>query len=191
MTAQAISEVVRQAVEWRRKKIVRMGKIDISNAERPTRGRVGGTDQDRTARFRKRLPPSAKRSFFIRNEILLPSREPTVNPVRTEITDVAATTRQIKQMAFDMGADDVGIAEFDYRFAFTQAGEVTHTVAIVYGNAMAYDCMADIGPRSQAEVHRVYHHLDDLGVRLAHQISAYGYSARMQPNEGDRSQRAL
>ena len=51
--------------------------------------------------------------------------------------------------------------------------------------AMSYDNMADIGPRSQAEVHRVYHALDDIGVRLAHQIAARGYSARMQPNEGD------
>jgi epoxyqueuosine reductase QueG len=45
--------------------------------------------------------------------------------------------------------------------------------------------MADIGPRSQDEVHRVYHKLDDIGVRLAQQIAAYGYSAAMQPNEGD------
>src|SRR5690606_5346109 len=79
----------------------------------------------------------------------------------------------------------VGIAEFDPRLVFTQAGEVAHKVAVVYGMAMAYDYMADIGPRSQGEVHRVYHHLDDMGVRLANQIAAHGYSARMQPNEGD------
>ena len=41
------------------------------------------------------------------------------------------------------------------------------------------------GHVEQDEVHRVYHQLDDIGVRLAHQIAAYGYSATMQPNEGD------
>lgn len=162
-----------------------MGMIDLSRAERPTRGRVGGTDQDRAATFRERYPPSAKRNLFIRNEILLPKREPPVNPERTEITDVVAVTNRIKQMVLDMGADDVGIAKFDSRFVFTQAGDVPHTTAIVFAKAMVYDYMADIGPNSQEEVHRVYHLLDDSGLRLAHQIAAYGYNARMQPNEGD------
>ena len=45
--------------------------------------------------------------------------------------------------------------------------------------------MADIGPRSQDEVHRVYYKLDDIGIRLSHHIAAYGYNARMQPNAGD------
>ena len=77
------------------------------------------------------------------------------------------------------------IAEYDPNFAFTQAGEITQKTVIVFGIAMSYDNMIDIGPRSQDEVHRVYHQLDDIGVRLAHQIAAHGYSATMQPNEGD------
>lgn len=162
-----------------------MGKIDIDNAERPTRNRVGGADRDRAAKFRARMPPSARRSVFMRTEILLPAREPAVNPQRTEIDDAAAITEELQALVLEMGADQVGVAEYDPRFAFTQAGEVTHTRVIVYGMAMAYDFMADIGPRSQEEVHRVYHDLDDLGVRLANQIAAHGYSARMQPNEGD------
>lgn len=163
----------------------RMGRIDLSRAERPTRARVGGTDQDRAARFRARFPPAAKRSLFIRNEILCPNRTPPVNPDRTEITDVEATTAEIKKMVLDMGADVVGVAEYDRRFAFTQAGEPSDKYVVVFGIAMSYDTMADIGPRSQDEVHRVYHKLDDIGVRLAHQLAAYGYSASMQANEGD------
>ena len=162
-----------------------MGTIDVEKAERPTRGRVGGTDKDRAARFRARFPPSAKRSLYIRDKILLPAREPPVNPERSEVGDPAETARQIRDMAREMGADAVGIAEYDRRFAFTQAGDPEHTAVVVFGIAMSYDNMADIGPRSQEEVHRVYHALDDIGVRLAHQIAAFGYSARMQPNEGD------
>jgi len=162
-----------------------MGTIDIAKARRPTRARVGGTDADRARRFRARMPPSAKRSIFIRNEILLPMRTPPVNPERSEISDPAAITAEIKQLARDMGADAVGVADYDERFAFTQAGEVTHKSVVVFAIGMSYDNMADIGPRSQEEVHRVYHKLDDIGVRLAHQIAAYGYAASMQPNEGD------
>ena len=162
-----------------------MGSIDIEKAERPTRGRVGGTDKDRAARFRARFPPSAKRSLYIRDRILLPAREPPVNPEKSAIGDPAEAAREICEMARGMGADAVGIAEYDRRFAFTQAGDPEHSAVVVFGIAMSYDNMADIGPRSQEEVHRVYHALDDIGVRLAHQIAAFGYSARMQPNEGD------
>jgi epoxyqueuosine reductase len=162
-----------------------VGKPDITGATRPTRARVGGTDRDRAARFRARFPPAAKRSLYIRDKILLPQRQPPVNPERETIRDPQATTEAIKRMVREMGAQAVGIADYDARFAFTQAGEVTQTRVVVYGIAMSYDNMADIGPRSQDEVHRVYHQLDDIGVRLAHQIAAYGYSATMQPNEGD------
>lgn len=162
-----------------------MGTIDIANATRPTRARVGGADKDRAAKFRARMPPAARRSVFMRNEVLLPIRTPPVNPERTEVTDAARTTAEFKAMARDMGVDDVGVATLDTRLVFTQAGDMSHTRAIVYGIAMSFDTMADIGPRSQDEVHRVYHKLDDIGVRLAHQIAAYGYSASMQPNEGD------
>lgn len=162
-----------------------MGAIDIENAMRPTRTRVGGVDAKRMARFRQRFPPAAKRRLFIRDNILEPMRDSPVNPDRTEIDDPAATTREIKQLAEDMGADVVGVAEYDPRFTFTQVEPPAHKFVIVFGISMAYDCMADIGPRSQDEVHLVYYRLDDLGVRLAHQIGAYGYSARMQPNGGD------
>ena len=162
-----------------------MGKLDISRATRPTRARVGGADIDRAKKFRSRFPPSARRSVFMRQAILWPQREPPVNPERTQVGDPAAAAAEFKRMAMALGVDAVGIAAIDPCLPFTQAGEFPHTVAIVYAEAMGYDVMADIGPRSQAEVHRVYHHLDDVGVRIANQIAAHGYGARMQPNEGD------
>ena len=134
-----------------------------------------------------RKAPGKERRLFIGNKILLPNRAPPVNPERTEIRDAAALTAEIKTTVRAMGADIVGVADYDHRFAFTQAGEVTHKHVVVFGIGMSYDHMADIGPRSQDEVHRVYYQLDDIGVRLAlaQQIAAYGYSAAMQPNEGD------
>ncbi len=165
-----------------------MGTIDITDATRPRRTRVGGVDRKRMARFRKRFPPAAKRHLFIRDEILAPQRDTTVNPARTEITDPAAASNEIKALAREMGAQAVGVAEFDPRFTFAQVApseQPEHKFVIVFAVAMEYDCMADIGPRSQDEVHLVYYRLDDIGVRLAHHIGAFGYSARMQPNGGD------
>jgi Pyruvate/2-oxoacid:ferredoxin oxidoreductase delta subunit len=163
-----------------------MGTIDISNATRPKRTRVGGVDKTRAAHFRKRFPPTAKRHLFIRDEILAPMRDSPVNPARTEIDDPAAVTEHIKALARDMGAHAVGVAAYDPRFTFSQVEDPpAHDFVIMFALAMEYDCMADIGPRSQEEVHRVYYSLDDIGVRLAHHIGAFGYSARMQPNGGD------
>jgi hypothetical protein len=165
-----------------------MGTIDITDATRPRRTRVGGVDKTRMAHFRKRFPPAAKRHLFIRDEILAPQRDTAVNPARTEITDPETTTNHIKALARDMGADAVGIAAYDPRFTFAQVAEAdrpAHDFVIVLAMAMEYDYMADIGPRSQAEVHLVYYRLDDIAMRLAHHIGAYGYSARMQPNAGD------
>jgi hypothetical protein len=99
-----------------------MGKIDISNATRPTRGRVGGADKDRADRFRARMPPAAKRNVFIRNAILHEIRTPPVNPERTEIADIAAMTAEIKTLVRGMGGNVLGVAEYNYRFAFIQAG---------------------------------------------------------------------
>ncbi len=162
-----------------------MGTIDISGAERPTRTRVGGVDRERMAHFRKRFPPRAKRHLFIRDEILEPQRDTLVNPVRTEIDDPAAAAAEIKALATDMGADLVGIAAYDRRFIFSGVEPPAHDFVIVIAMGMKYDLMADIGPRSQDEVHDVYYRLDDLAVRLTHHIGAWGYHARMQPNGGD------
>jgi len=162
-----------------------MGTIDFSNAIQPTRGRVGGTDIERARKFRNRMPPAAKRSVFIRQTILHEMRETPVNPVRDEQVDPEEATTFIKSLVRSMGADEVGIATIDPRLVFTNGDVAGHSYAVVYAMTMAYDAMAEIGPNSQDEVHRVYHALDEMGVRLAHQIGAFGYAARMQPNEGD------
>jgi ferredoxin len=163
-----------------------MGSVDIRRAERPVRVRVGGVDAKRMAEFRRRFPPAAKRHLYIRDHILFPGRNPAPNPVKAEIKNVAATTKLIVTLAREMGVEAIGVAGFDPRFTFAQVEDVPdHKFVIVFGIAMKYDYMADIGPRSQDEVHRVYYQLDDIGVRIAQHIAAFGYSARMHPNGGD------
>ncbi len=102
-----------------------MGTINTTNATRPTRGRVGGTDADRAKTFSNRMPPSAKRSVFIRMKILLQNRNPPVNPRLQEVNDHDAMSAEVRQMVTDMGVDAVGIAAYDPRFAFKQAGGAT------------------------------------------------------------------
>ena len=162
-----------------------MGLMDLDNAEPPTRLRVGGANTERAAHFRKRFPPAAKRRTYHRETILWPLRDSPVNPDRTEITDPAATTQEIKDLTIEMGADAVGIAAYNPRLVFSQVDQIDHEYVIVYAMNMAYDFMADIGPRSQDEVHHVYYKLDELGVRLAQVIGSFGYAARMHPNAGD------
>lgn len=162
-----------------------MGKIDTSNAERPKRRRFTGANTIRADHFFDRYPPAAKRHSWIGREILFKNRKTPVNPNRTEIDDPAAVSEELKALTRTLGADIVGIAKYDPRFTFDDGETLNHKYVIVFAMNMAYDCLVEIGPRSQGEVHRVYYALDDVGVRLANQIGAYGYNAWMQPNGGE------
>lgn len=162
-----------------------MGKIDISGAKRPARGPVAGTSHPLSAAWEKRVPPAAQRRRFIRRKIYMGMRDTLVNPVRTIVGDAVAMTREIKELVLSRGADAVGIAEYDPRFTFAGAEAPPHRFVVVFAMAMKYDLMADVGAASQDEVHRVYNALDALGISVAHDIGAYGYSARLQPNEGE------
>ena len=164
-----------------------MSKTDLSRAERPKRRRREGmeTPRAKSSPFRERMPDSAKRHIFIRQTVFFPNRHAPVNTYKFVIEDPAALTEEIKNRALEMGADVVGIAEYIPDLLFEDAEPRDHKCVIVFGMAMKYDYMIDIGPNSQAEVHRVYYELDSIGSRLSHHIGAYGYDARTQPNTSD------
>jgi len=143
------------------------------------------TPRAKVSPFQKRMPPSARRMTFIRQTSLFKQREAPINPVLTEIEDKVAITEEIKKMIIEMGANTVGIAEYNPNIRFSDSSELKLSNVIVFSMTMAYDYMVDIGPKSQAEVHRVYHLLDDIGVRVSQQIGAYGYQTRTQPNIAD------
>lgn len=161
-----------------------MGLQDLSNAERPTRRRADGAQHPMAKKFFQRMTDQAKRYNFLRMTYDN-LRESPVNEPRMEVTDREEATEFVKNLILEMGADVVGIADFDPSLTFDSVEQLGHKHVIVFGMTMAYDAMVEIGPDSQTEVHRVYYSLDEMGVRLAHQIGAFGYSARMQPNGGD------
>ena len=113
-----------------------MGRPDISNAERPARVRVGGVDVARAAQFRKRFPPAAKRHLFIRDHILFEQRDTPVNPDREAGIDPDEAARWVKAWVSAEGADAVGIARYDERFAFAGVDLPDHDAVIVFAMAM-------------------------------------------------------
>lgn len=158
---------------------------DLSRAAPVERRRVDGAAHPLAAAWESRMPPSARRRRFVRHGIFKAMRDTPVNPERTPIDDPAALAAELKRRVLELGAHAVGIAAYDPRIRFSNAAELAHGRIVVFAMRMQYDVMADIGPDSQDEVHRVYHALDELGIRLTHEIGAYGYAARLQPNEGD------
>ena len=161
-----------------------MGIQDLSDATRPSRRGSDGMQSEMGKVFFRRFSPAAQRHHFMRLN-LEKVREAEVNPDKSEIDDPARVTQTLKDLALKMGADVVGVAAFNPGLTFEDRDQFDHNHVIVFGISMTYDVMADISPDSQDEVHFVYYSMDDIGVRLASQIGAYGYSARMQPNGGD------
>lgn len=160
-----------------------MALIDAKNA-----GPIPRTPQGKGALygiFGQRFNDKAKWWSFMRTQVLPAMRQAPINPKRTEIEDVAAMTTEIKQMTTELGAAIVGIAEYNPNLVFQDAEELEHKYVVVFALPMAYDVMVDIGPKSQEDVHKVYFLLDEIGTRLAHRIGAFGYSARVQPNQGE------
>jgi Pyruvate/2-oxoacid:ferredoxin oxidoreductase delta subunit len=170
----------------------------LINADRPERrmagggpwvsgaeGRALGGDETTEQVWIRQYPEQARRYNWIQNEILDPQRSMDPGPVQYEAGDVDELTRQIKEYTLELGADDVGIADYDPSFTFADREVLPHSRVIAFALGMKYDLMADIGPASQEEVHRVYFKMLDIGVRLAQYIASFGYSATAHPNGGE------
>ena len=86
------------------------------------------------------------------NQVLTPIRDAFINRNRQEIDDPDAIAQHIKEYAKELGADVVGVAEYDPQFTFTDSEVLDHTRVIAFGVAMKYDVIASVGPISQQEV---------------------------------------
>lgn len=161
--------------------------MDISDARRPKRRRTAGpvTETPETVLRNRQYTPEARRFQWIQREILSSKREGQVNETRVDVQDTAALTQQVKDFAKELGADVVGVAEYDPQFTFTDSDVLDHTRVIAFGFAMKYDVISDLGADSQTEVHRVYYRMYDISVTLAQYIGSMGYSARAHPNGGE------
>ena len=95
------------------------------------------------------------------------SREEAIGKTLAEL-DILADAQQHKHLWDEFNAHSGASTEVHFKRR-RDGGKVVHAVftqpidregvpsALVYGIAMSFDTMADIGPRSQDEVHRVYH----------------------------------
>lgn len=160
-----------------------MGKVNVTKAKNIVR-RMNGNNPYGPL-FRERMTPKAKMNFFLRTKVMAEMRDAEVNPMALKTRDQWVDADMIKTTAKDLGADIVGIAGYNPNIKYKDANEIDHKVVIVFGMAMKYDMMIDIGPESQEEVHNVYFALDELGVRLSQRIGAMGFNARTQGNTGD------
>lgn len=161
--------------------------MDLSEAQRPKRRHPEGpaSKAPEGETFRRQYTEEALRFQWLQRATLAPMREATVNPKRTEMTDTAALTEQVKAYAKELGADIVGVAAYDPRFTFTDSDILNHTRVIAFGFAMTYNVISDLGADSQQEVHRVYFRMYDISVRLAQYIGSMGYQARAHANAGE------
>ncbi|HPF47716.1 MAG TPA: reductive dehalogenase domain-containing protein [Emcibacteraceae bacterium] len=160
-----------------------MGKVNIDNA-RPIVRRTNGNNPY-SPLFMERMTPKARWYFFMRTKVLPSMRDAEVNLRAIPTRDQWVDSELIRQMTKDLGADIVGIAKYTPSILYQDAKIQNHKTVIVFGMAMKYDLMIDIGADSQEEVHRVYFELDEIGVRLAQRIGAMGFEARTHPNTGD------
>lgn len=160
-----------------------MGKVDLKNSKKIVR-RMNGNNPF-SPLFMERMTPKAKWYFFMRTKVLGAMRDAEVNPRAAQTRDQWVNSDAIKELTKELGADIVGIAKYSPSVMYKDAEITDHKTVIVFGMAMKYDLMVDIGAESQEEVHRVYFELDELGVRLSQRIGAMGFNARTHSNTGD------
>ncbi len=160
-----------------------MGKVDVENAK-PIVRRMNGNNPF-SPLFMERMTPKAKWYFFMRTKVLPIMRDAEINPRAVPTRDQWVDSDLIKEITKDLGAQIVGIAKYTPSIMYKDAKIKNHKTVIIFGMAMKYDLMVDIGAKSQEEVHRVYFELDEIGVRLSQRIGAMGFEARTHPNTGD------
>ncbi len=150
-------------------------------------GRALGGDETTEQVWDRQYPSMARRYNWIQNKILNRNASVEAEPVACTRTDRPrrADARRSRNSPVELGADDVGIADYDPSFTFSDRDILPHSRVIAFALAMKYDLMADIGPASQEEVHRVYFKMLDIGVRLAQYIASFGYIATAHPNGGE------
>jgi epoxyqueuosine reductase len=111
-------------------------------------------------------------------------RDGPVNPNRTEITDIEATTEALKQMALDLGATVVGCARLT-PLMVANGLELPHEYIFCLVIGENYDVVLD-GPRAiETESTMTYVQCAEISTKLADHVRDLGYSAMAHHNGGD------
>ena len=116
--------------------------------------------------------------LYAQIETRVPLQDGEVAARRTDLS-VADATAWITSRARELGADMVGITRVDPFYVY-DGFDVTHDYAVVVAIAMDYEGEILQVPRKESHVEylRIYAALSRLGVDLATEIRAAGYSAR-------------
>lgn len=131
----------------------------------------------------KSRPPETKARMARWNE-LGKVRDGEVNPVKTEITALAAATEELKQMALDLGASVVGCAELK-PFMVAKGSDLPHEYIFCLVVGENYDVVLN-GPRAvETESTSTYVECAEIFTKLAEHVRSLGYAAMAHHNGGD------
>ena len=116
--------------------------------------------------------------LYAQIEARVPLQDGEVAADRRDL-DVPEATAWVTSRARELGADMVGITRVDPFYVY-DGFDLTHDYAVVVAMAMDYEGEILQVPRQESHVEylRVYEALSRLGVQLAAEIRAAGYSAR-------------
>jgi epoxyqueuosine reductase len=108
-----------------------------------------------------------------------------VNPNRSVFAGPEDAASNIKEKAFDLGADEVGIAAIEASDIY--AGRVVdENFAIVVGQRMLWRAFQDVVSHESAiECLRVYFSLGEIVISLAEHVRSLGYPCRVEHPIGD------
>lgn len=107
------------------------------------------------------------------------------NPVQTVFDNPGLATAAIKEKAFELGADEAGIAEIEASDIYL--GRVVHEkYAVVVGQRMLWRKFQEVPSHESAvECLRVYFSLGEVVIRLAEYIRSLGYLCTVEHPIGD------
>ncbi len=109
----------------------------------------------------------------------------TVNSERVEFSSGALASEAVKRKAFELGADEAGIAEIEPGDIY-QGREVKEKYAVVVAQRMLWRSFQEVPSNDSAiECLRVYFSLGEVVIRLADYIRSLGYACTVEHPIGD------
>ncbi len=118
-------------------------------------------------------------------EFQYPNFHGAVNARQTVFESIDEASANIKQKAFALGADEVGIAEIEPADIY-QGREVHEKYAIVVGQKMLWRSFQEVPSHESAiECLRIYFSLGEVVINLANYIRSLGYACTVEHPIGD------
>ena len=134
---------------------------------------------DKIPLYEQRPPETLARRH--RWAALAKDRDGDVNPGKTQFADFAAASAEIKRMARELGADDVGVARLT-PIMINKAADLPHEFVICLIVGEDYT-QAQLGPRAiETESTKTYVRCAELSTKLAAYVRSLGYPAMAHHN---------